>query len=552
MTSVGAAVLERPDASRSASASASPCEAGGPVWISDPAAAHFAGEGLLSIAHAIREPAFVLRAPNGAIGLALGGEMASAGPGLSLLGIVPAFYPEWLGDRSFNERYGTRFAYVVGEMAHGIASPAMAIAAGRAGMLGFIGTAGLSPARIEAMVREVQAALSPLGRAFGANLIHTPGEPALEHAIADIFCRLNVPAVSASAFMSLTPAIVRLSASGMRRDAEGRVVRARAIFAKISRPETAKLFMSPPPAAMLRALVAEGHLTPEEAELAAELPLAEDITVEGDSGGHTDNRPLAVALARVAQLRDSLAPKTRIRIGAAGGLGTPQAVASAFALGADYVLTGSVNQSSVESGLSAQARAMLQHIDMADVAMAASADMFELGVKVQVLKRGTMFAGRANRLFDLYTRYDSLSALPPETQRQLEQDFFRAPLEKIWEETCSFFAERNPAEITRAEKDLKHQMALVFRWYLGNSIRWAMTGEESRKIDFQIWCGPAMGAFNAWSQGSHFDTPEARTVEQIGKNLLEGAATLLRAQAFRSMGVGLPPTAFQFTPRRLQ
>jgi trans-AT polyketide synthase, acyltransferase and oxidoreductase domains len=40
-------------------------------------------------------------------------------------------------------------------------------------------------------------------------------------------------------------------------------------------------------------------------------------------------------------------------IGLAGGMGTPFAVAAAFVMGADYVLTGSVNQACVEAGTSA-------------------------------------------------------------------------------------------------------------------------------------------------------------------------------------------------------
>ena len=46
--------------------------------------------------------------------------------------------------------------------------------------------------------------------------------------------------------------------------------------------------------------------------------------------------------------------------------------------------------------------------------------------------------------------------------------------------------------------EAKHRMALVFRWYLGKSSRWAISGESARRADYQIWCGPAMGAFNAW------------------------------------------------------
>ena len=285
--------------------------------------------------------------------------------------------------------------------------------------------------QVEQAVAELARRIGP-GHAWGVNLIHSPQEPAQEEHLAELLIRAQVPCVSASAFMALTPALIRCAAAGLSRDAAGNIVRARQIFAKVSRMEVAERFMSPPPANALAALVARGALTPDEAALAAQLPIAEDVTVEADSGGHTDGRPLTVLLPGMLELRANIMARhpsfPRIRVGAAGGLGTPGAVAAAFALGADYVLTGSVNQAAVESGLSAAAKAMLGEADFADVAMAPAADMFELGVKVQVLKRGTLFAARATRLYEAWLRYDSLEAIPGELRARIEAEIFRKPL----------------------------------------------------------------------------------------------------------------------------
>ncbi len=49
--------------------------------------------------------------------------------------------------------------------------------------------------------------------------------------------------------------------------------------------------MAPPPAQILRELVTRGDITPEQAEWAAQIPMADDVTAEADSGGHTDNQP---------------------------------------------------------------------------------------------------------------------------------------------------------------------------------------------------------------------------------------------------------------------
>jgi PfaD family protein len=170
---------------------------------------------------------------------------------------------------------------------------------------------------------------------------------------------------------------------------------------------------------------------------------------------------------------------------------------------------------------------------------------------VQVLRRGTLFAARATKLYELYRAYDGLDALPAAVREQLERDIFRKPLAAVLAETRAFFAERDPSEVARADRDRRHEMALAFRWYIGQSSRWPITPDATRQMDFQIWCGPAMGAFNDWTRGSFLAQPENRTVVQIARNLMEGAARLTRAQQLRTAGLDLPYDAFAFLPRVL-
>jgi hypothetical protein len=66
------------------------------------------------------------------------------------IAVLPALYPEWLGDRSFTEAHGLRFPYVAGAMANGIATPELVVALARSGMLGFFGAAGLAFEGVEA------------------------------------------------------------------------------------------------------------------------------------------------------------------------------------------------------------------------------------------------------------------------------------------------------------------------------------------------------------------------------------------------------------------
>ena len=174
-----------------------------------------------------------------------------------------------------------------------------------------------------------------------------------------------------------------------------------------------------------------------------------------------------------------------------------------------------------------------------------------MGVTVQVLKRGTMFAQRAQRLGEFYRKYPSLEAAPAEEVKNLEKAVLGLGVDEIWAETESFFAMRDPQQIERARVDAKHRMALVFRWYLFNGAQWAREGNAARRADYQIWCGPAMGGFNEWVRGSFLEPVESRTVRQIAMNLLEGAAAVTRAGQLRAAGVAMPPSAFDFRPRPL-
>ncbi len=533
------------------------------LWTPGREAPAFDPASLLLAVPRVRETAHVLHDPrSGARGMGLGGQAAveaNGAPSWPLLASLPPIYPEWLGDRSFCEVHGTRFPYVAGAMANGICTARIVIEMGRAGMLAFFGAAGLDPQRVEANLVEIKAALGSgeagSGAAWGSNLIHSPNEPALEARVADLYIQQGVRRVSAAAYMGLTPMIVRYAATGLSQRPDGSIHRRHQVFAKISRPEVAARFLAPPPGDMLDALVARGELTAEEARLARYLPVAEDITVESDSGGHTDNRPLSALFPVILSLRDRLSAQhgysRPIRVGAAGGLGTPSAVAAAFGLGAAFVLTGSVNQGAVESGLSDEGKRLLAQAELADVVMAPAADMFEMGVEVQVLRRGTMFGVRAKKLYELYRAHASLEAIPAEERARVERDLLREPFEDAWASTRAYWAARDPAEVTHAEADPKHRMALVFRSYLGQSSRWAIAGQADRRADYQIWCGPAMGAFNAWVKGSFLEPPEARTVVQIARNLLEGAAVCTRAQQLRSAGLPIPAQAFDFRPRPL-
>jgi trans-AT polyketide synthase/acyltransferase/oxidoreductase domain-containing protein len=437
------------------------------------------------------------------------------------------------GDPAFRAAHGLNYAYVGGSMANGIASEAMVIALGRAKMLGCFGAGGLSPQRIEEAIRCIQAGLPQGPYAF--NLIHAPNEPALERSAVELYLKHRVATIEASAYLSLTPHVVHYRAAGLSADAAGNISIGHKVLAKVSRREVATQFMQPAPARLLGELASQGLITEQQAALSEKVPMADDVTVEADSGGHTDNRPLVCLLPSMLALRDEIQAKYHyvapVRVGAAGGIGTPHAVLGAFMMGAAYIMTGSLNHACVEAGTSDHVKTMLAQAGMADVTMAPAADMFEMGVNLQVLKRGTLFPMRAKKLYQLYQAYDSIDAIPADERQKLEQQVFQRRLDEVWADCVEFFNRRDPEQIERAKNSPKRKMALIFRWYLGLATRWGITAQKGREMDYQIWCGPAMGAFNDWARGSDLEAPQNRRVAEVGRRLMDEAARLYCAQA---------------------
>jgi PfaD family protein len=357
-----------------------------------------------------------------------------------------------------------------------------------------------------------------------------------------LFLARGVRVVEASAFMNLTPSVVRYRVAGLERDpASGRALARNKIIFKVSRTELAAFAMRAPPPEMVAKLLAKGLVTAEQAALAEQVAMCDDVAVEADSGGHTDNRPLQVLLPVIIAARDEIARETglRVRVGAGGGIGCPEAAAAAFAMGADFVVTGTINQMSRQAGTCDTVRKQLSEATYSDVVMAPAADMFDQGVNLQVLKKGTMFAAKAKRLYEIFLAYGGLDEIPPELRARLEKQTFKQPIEAVWAETSAFYTNQlhDAAKIAKAETDPKLKMSLCFRWYLSKSSGWANRGEAGRALDYQVWCGPAIGAFNEFIKGSHLDPAvagEFMDVFEANHQLLHGAALLRRTAQLRA------------------
>jgi trans-AT polyketide synthase/acyltransferase/oxidoreductase domain-containing protein len=450
---------------------------------------------------------------------------------------APQFAGTSLGSAAFRASFGLKYAYLAGGMYQGISSVDMVVRLAQAGVMGFFGAGGLDMETIENSIVRIQQGI-PSGAPYGVNFIAHIHRPELEDQLVDLLLIHGVRTIEASAFVEVTPALVRYRAKGLLRRADGTLEVRNRIIAKVSRPDVGAQFFSPAPQRLIDKLLASGGLNEEEALLLANIPMADALCMEADSGGHTDQRMPFTLIPAALGVRDEMQnhyPAHPLFVGAAGGIGTPEAAAAAFVMGADFILTGSINQCTVEAGTSDLVKDLLQEMQVYDTDYAPSGLQFEMGSRVQVLKKGIFFPNRANKLASLYRQHESIDELDLKTRQQLEERYFQRSLDDVFAELQTSCP---TADLERAARSPKHRMALIFGRYFKDSSHWALRGEVARKLDFQIHCGPALGAFNQSVLGSELAPWRARHVDQLARHLMDKTAALL-VQRFAMMQIPL-------------
>lgn len=435
---------------------------------------------------------------------------------------------EKLGDLDFRKEFKIKYPYLIGGMYKGISSREMVVAAANSGILSFLGTGGMKISDIE---RDIQFIQEQSGtEIYGMNFLYNPSHPEKEKQTMEVFLRYGISIIEASAFMEITESLVEFLANGIAFEHDGYVLKNK-IIAKISRPEIAKEFVSPPPERLIKKLLSNKRITNEVADVLRHNPVAKAICVESDSGGHTDSGVAYAIFPVIREICNEIAFqnqfKTTVFVGAAGGIGTPTAAAAAFMLGADFIVTGSINQCTVEAGISDSVKDMLQDIDVQDTGYAPAGDMFEYGARVQVLKKSVFFPARANKLYEIYLQNKSLDDINSKTRQTLEERYFHRSFEDIFNELKLHY----PVEyIHKAEINPKYKMALVFKWYFFYSTQLALKGDGENRVDYQVQCGSSLGAFNQWVKGSEMEKWRERNVVRIALKLLEETAVFLNTR----------------------
>ena len=440
-----------------------------------------------------------------------------------------------LGSNLFRQNYQAKYAYMVAGLQGGAMSYEMLKTLRINNILGFLGT---SIVPLADTLRIVEAAKQDhLPMPYGLTVMYDQLVAIREEQVLALAAKNDIPYIEAVGYLQPSTALVRYKFSQVAQSATGKAYSPRKIFARASRPEIAQMFLSPPSAKVLAQLTAEGVLTPQQAEMAKQLPIADELIIEGNSGWNYLEYTPEVLLPLIENLRDQLLEEHQLNhragLGVAGDIGSPHSAVTAFMLGADFVVTESVNCCTQQAALSAEAKDMLQAASVQDIEYAPSLHQFELGGKEKVLRKGVFFPARAGKLYELYQSHASIDEIGAKDKEKLAERYFKLPLAQVWEEAKTQICLQDQALIQKAEANPKYKMALMFRWYLWRGWQAALSGEPDNKVNYHISCSPALGACNHWLKGTGMENWQNRDVVALADKIMADTAALADEQTRR-------------------
>ena len=74
------------------------------------------------------------------------------------------------------------------------------------------------------------------------------------------------------------------------------------------------------------------------------------------------------------------------------------------------------------------------------------------------------------------------------------------------------------------------------------------SGEKGREMDYQIWTGPSMGAFNNWVMATYLEAAQNRRVVDLAMHILRGCAIMYRVRSLEMQGVVFPAALQRYIP----
>lgn len=421
-----------------------------------------------------------------------------------------------IGSRSFMERYHISYAYVAGGMENGISSVDLVSDMSKHNLLSFLGTKNLDTEVIHREILDLKRTLGDREN-YGINIIPTTQE----EDIVTLCIQNNIRVLECSSYIDVSEQLIRYKAKGIVFSEDGYKLENR-IMVKLNHPEVLKNFLHPASRQLLEKMCSEQTITRQEAEILEQIPVADDICLISGTPQDSNQIPMYALLPTMRKLKADIIKQYQyiepVHVGVAGGISTPKAIKTVMLLGADFVLTGSVNQCTVEANTSDLVKDMLEKAQIQDTAIIPMSDFMKFGEKIQILRRGTLFHARAIKLNHLYCSYESLDEMKKETIEYLETRYFKCKITDI----CNKIRLKTEENMEH-EYNKKTELSKIFQYYYTKSFKKALEGDSKEKADFFIYCSSAMGAFNEAVKGTKLEKWKNRSVHKIAQWLMEEA-----------------------------
>lgn len=429
-----------------------------------------------------------------------------------------------LGSEEFKKAYDVDFAYAAGGMCRGISSVAMIKKLAASRILGFLGTYRLKLHEVKVLIDQALASIEH--HRIGVNVTYDALNSKDHIDIMEYIIKTEIRNLEVSDYRMIDLSIVKYRLKSIYMDKNSMLVIPHKILAKASNREMAEKFCSPAPKEVVQTLYQNNEITEFEARYAKYIPMCDDLCIEY----HMQGQSALGYMQTMKEMSRLLYEKYNLchcpRIGIAGGIGNPQMIAVSFLMGADFVVTGSINQCSVEAATSNLVKDNLQSLDEMDFTYAAVSDLFEFGEKKSIVKKGSLYHIRANRLYEVYNRYNSVEEIPEDIRNLIEKKYFQKSFEAIYSD---IYANLTMDNQKLCNEQPKYKMALIFRNFLDKCFQDALDGSLVGKINYQIISSNAIVQFNHWVKDTELCDWKRRHVDIIAKRIMTEGEQYLKA-----------------------
>lgn len=420
-----------------------------------------------------------------------------------------------LGSNSFKEEYKVNYSYVVAGIQKGISSVAMIEELSENKILGFLGINGLSLDEALDLISSAKKKipLDSIGVKVSNDLLNPDyGKTVMKHIIEE-----DIKKIEVSGYQKPDLALVKYRLRNIKIDEKGNVIIPHKMLVHITSVKAAQSFMRPIPENILKQLLDAEEITLKEAENARNIPMCDDICIDNNKG---ENRyGWLSTLKKISKENfNKFNLKKKVRIGIGGGIGSPQTVAMAFFAGADFIVTSSINQCTVEAGTSDYVKSLLQNAVETDFTFAPEAELFEFGEKKSVLKRGSLYHIRALKLYENYCRYESIKEIPQKEVEMITKKYFKVSFDEVYNN----LKDKLSREIVKlAEEQPKYKMALIFKELLEQCFDDALKDKNENRVNYQIKSTSAIADLNNYLKDTYLMEWKNRKTADIGKKLME-------------------------------